>query len=159
MTNTFSWHSNDCYITTACPKWPKSLLSNCQQMKNEIHQPLFTSVAIFMLRSENFQTTLVNYYELSCDIILYYHIWHRYKYVLCSYVQKVRKQFLLVENFCKSLCQDIPSSGRISSPPTYAQVLFRNELANEKWMGEIPKSARIRPRSINIVGPESETVI
>ena len=43
-------------------KKAETLASDCQQMNNEIHQLLFTSAAIFMLRSETFQTTLV-YYE------------------------------------------------------------------------------------------------
>ena len=37
----------------------ETLVSNCQQMNNEIHKILFTSAAIFMLRSKTFQTTLV----------------------------------------------------------------------------------------------------
>ena len=40
-------------------KMAETLVSNCQQMHNEIQQLLFTSAAIFMLRSETFQTTLV----------------------------------------------------------------------------------------------------
>ena len=37
----------------------ETLVSNCQQMNNEIHQFLFRSAAIFMLRSETFHTILV----------------------------------------------------------------------------------------------------
>ena len=37
----------------------ETLVSNRQQMNNEIHSLLFTSAAIFMLRSEIFLTTLV----------------------------------------------------------------------------------------------------
>ena len=48
-----STHSN------CVSKMAKTLVSNCQQMNNEIHYLLFTSVAIFMLRSKTFQTTLV----------------------------------------------------------------------------------------------------
>ena len=40
-------------------KMGEILVSNCQQMNNETHWLLFTSAAIFMLRSKTFQTTLV----------------------------------------------------------------------------------------------------
>ena len=37
----------------------ETLVSNCQQMNNEIHWLLFTSAVIFMLRLETFQIILV----------------------------------------------------------------------------------------------------
>ena len=43
----------------------KTLVSNRQYMNNEIHKLLFTSVAIFMLRSESFQITLVFSYDIA----------------------------------------------------------------------------------------------
>ena len=46
-----------------------TLVSNCKQMNYQIHKLLFTSAAIFTLRSETFQTTLVLCVELRVFVL------------------------------------------------------------------------------------------